>query len=181
AQLQDRAPVCGGEPPEVAPGPSPHGEDDGRAGDPEPCNSQRSDAREEQDGEGRAQVVKDRADQEVGLRRKARSVGGGRAVPGEHDLTEAYVRGSAQPGTEGHARKFLSIEGQDAAEASFQQVDARWKEPGLAATAPERAPDCDLGAGPPGGDVRARDQGTDCSAGGDGSDRPLSSGARSGG
>ena len=55
---------------EITPWPSPHGEDQRGAGDPQPGDAEWFDAGKQQDGEGRAEVMKDRADDEVRVRRQ---------------------------------------------------------------------------------------------------------------
>ena len=55
--------------PELAPGPAPEGEDERRRGDSQPRDAEHVDPCEEQDRERRAEVVEDRAPDEVGLRR----------------------------------------------------------------------------------------------------------------
>jgi hypothetical protein len=55
---------------EVAPRAPPRGEHDGRCRDAQPRDAQDVDAGEQQDGERGPEVVEDRADEEVGVRRK---------------------------------------------------------------------------------------------------------------
>jgi hypothetical protein len=78
------------EPRERPPRTAPHGEDDRGGGDAEPGDAQHVDAGEEKDGEGGAEVVKDRAADEEGRGRRlgddaAKSSAAGSGL-GQHSL-----------------------------------------------------------------------------------------------
>ena len=59
------------QPPVIAPWPPPQGEDRPGARDPEPGDAERGQMGEEKHREGRAQIVEDRADEEIDMGRQA--------------------------------------------------------------------------------------------------------------
>ena len=78
AKRDDQQPAVAVERYELAPGPAPKGEDERRRGDTQPRDAKHVDPCEEQDRERWAEVVEDRAADEVGMRRYGVDSGGQR-------------------------------------------------------------------------------------------------------
>lgn len=84
---------------EGTPRPPPHGEDRRRRGDPQPRDSEYAEASEKEHCECRAEVVKDRAEQEVQMGRRPAKVG---------DTDPSRISGQA-PISQGGSKEFGSI------------------------------------------------------------------------